>query len=116
MGVGGSPGPLLTPEGLGETGGFRDLRASIHSHVSASVRSGASETGLRLRITPPFCCGLLLVSTPVVMVTTVVGVVVAGASVESGGFGLLLRVAVPSVISDVEERTVERGRGSGRCC
>lgn len=60
VGVGGSACAFLraTDEGLGETGGFRDFLASIHSQLSllASVLSETSDTGLRLRTTPPFCC------------------------------------------------------------
>lgn len=60
--------------------------------------------------------GLLrTVSEPVVIVTTVVAVD-AGAWVSAvGGRCFLRSVAVPSVISEVEETMVERGRGSGRC-
>lgn len=60
--------------------------------------------------------GLLrMVSVPVDMVTTVV-VVDAGASESvARGRGFLRSVAVPSEISDAEETTMERGRGSGRC-
>lgn len=60
VGVGGSPWAFLgAVDGLGDTGGLRDFRASIHSQLSllASVLSGTSDTGLRLRTTPPFCCG-----------------------------------------------------------
>lgn len=61
VGVGGSACAFLrvTVEGLGETGGFRDFLASIHSQLSLllSVLSETSDTGLRLRTTPPFCCG-----------------------------------------------------------
>lgn len=139
VGVGGSAWLFfkLTANGFGETGGLRDFLASIHSQVSwpVSVRSGTSDTGLLLSTTPPFCCisfilfrllsllgsCLLLkgthsesrVSALVVIVTTVV---VTGISESAaGGLGLLLSVAIPSVISVVEEMTVERGRGSGRC-
>lgn len=60
VGVGGSACVFLmvTVDGLGETGGFRDFLASIHSQLSSGlVLSETSDTGLRLRTTPPFCCG-----------------------------------------------------------
>lgn len=62
MGVVGSPWLFLrmTVEGLGESGGLRDFRASIHSQLSPSD-SGLSQSsfaGFRRRTTPtPFCCG-----------------------------------------------------------
>lgn len=61
VGVGGSACVFLrlTVDGLDETGGLRDFLASIHSQLSllASNLSEASDTGRRLRTTPPFCCG-----------------------------------------------------------
>ena len=148
VGVGGSVCPFLmvTVDGLGETGGFRDFLASIHSQLSllVSVLSETSDTGLRLRTTPPFCCGspppfwllgesdwlllwmtlsvcsdvrglLRMVSEPVVMVTTVVATGAGASESVARGRGFLRSVAMPSVISVAEETTVERGRGSGRC-
>lgn len=60
VGVGGSAWVFLraTEDGLGDTAGFRDFLASIHSQLSllVSVLSETSDTGLRLRTTPPFCC------------------------------------------------------------
>lgn len=56
-----------------------------------------------------------IVSEPVVMVTTVVAAVVKASESVVGGRVFLLSVAVPSVISDAEVTTMERGRGSGRC-
>lgn len=52
-------------------------------------------------------------SVPVVIVTTVV-VVDVGAWDSLSGRRFLRSVAVPSVISEEEGTTVERGRGSGR--
>lgn len=59
--------------------------------------------------------GLLrMVSEPVVVVTTVVDTDAGASESAATGRGFLRSVAVPSVISDAEVSTVERGRGSGR--
>lgn len=57
---------------------------------------------------------LRMVSEPVVMVTTVVATDAGASESVARGRGFLRSVAVPSVMSDVEETTMERGRGSGR--
>lgn len=60
--------------------------------------------------------GLLrMVSEPVVMVTTVVATDAGTSDSVARGRGFFRSVVVPSVISEEEETTVERGRGSGRC-
>lgn len=60
--------------------------------------------------------GLLrMVSELVVMVTTVVATDAGASESVARGRGFLRSVAVPSVISDAEVTTVERGLGSGRC-
>lgn len=61
-------------------------------------------------------CGLLcIVSEPVVMVTTVVAIDAGTSDSVARGRGFLRSIVVPSMISEEEETTVERGRGSGRC-
>lgn len=57
-----------------------------------------------------------MVSEPVVMVTTVVATHTDASDSVARARGFLRSVAALSVMSEVvEETTVERGRGSGRC-